>query len=99
MRGESECSACHFADLLRAAGKNLWIVWSGSRLAMLEADEGRSPSFLWESAPEQRPHFGNQAPEKNSPRVSWEWNDGSTATLVFSFAESDRMRELMGVDR
>jgi hypothetical protein len=99
VRGDSGCSACHFADLLGAAGKNLWIVWSGSRLAMLEADERRSPSFLWQAAPEQRPYFGNKTPEKNSPRVSWEWDDGSTATLLFSFAESDRMRELTGVDR
>jgi len=66
--------------------RDLWLVWSGTRVAVVAADTRRSPRILWQ-ADDAAQH--DIAPSSGAI----DFADGSTVSFVPSDAELDRLRE------
>jgi len=86
LAGGSETHAVALGDHLRRERHDLWLVWSGTRVAVVAADVTRSPRILWQ-ADDAAQH--DIAPSSGAI----DFADGSTVSFVPSDAELDRLRE------
>jgi len=86
LAGGPETHAVALGDHLRRERHDLWLVWSGTRVAVVMADAHRSPRILWQ-ADDAAQH--DIAPSSGAI----DFADGSTVSFVPSDAELDRLRE------
>jgi hypothetical protein len=82
--GDPDTQAVALGDHVRRGNRDLWLVWSGTRLAIVAADP--VPRVLWQ-ADEAEKH--DVAPSSGAI----DFSDGSTVNCIPADAELDRLRE------
>lgn len=93
VRGPGEDDAASgFGDAVRKARGTTWLVWSDSRLAVVDVDDDRRFAFRWQSEPGQLPTF-----RAWRPTATRAWPDGSSAVVRTGRWEKHRLRKLRSI--